>query len=197
MLTLNSRIDTPLHRWPAGVKLAGLCAVSVALFAAPASITGAALLLVAACYGAQGRDFATQGLAMLRPLWPFAVILILWHVATRDMVQGATILARLVTLVALANLVTMTTRLDDMLAVVERLATPLARVGLPPRTLALAIALAIRFTPVLMDKAENLRTAWRARSPRQPGPGIVLPMVLLALDDADHVAEALRARGGI
>jgi len=35
-----------------------------------------------------------------------------------------------------------------------------------------------------------------ARSRRRPGWQLVLPLSLAALDDADHVAEALRARGG-
>ena len=84
-----------------------------------------------------------------------------------------------------------------MMALVERLAAPLARVGVAPRVLALAMALVIRFTPVLMGKAEMLTQAWRGRATGRAGWRIVVPLVLVALDDADHVAEALRARGGI
>jgi biotin transport system permease protein len=104
---------------------------------------------------------------------------------------------RLVTAVALANLVTLTTRLDAMMAVVERAARPLERFGLSPRVLAVAIALVIRFTPVLLLRAGQLMEAWRARSPRRPGWRVVVPVTLAALDDAEHVAEALRARGGL
>ncbi len=196
MLTLTSPVETALHRWPAGVKLAALSVASVGVVAYQMLIWPAAVA-VAAVYLLQGRDFARHGLAMLRPLWMIVVILALWHLWTGAWAAGALILARLVTLVALANLVTMTTRLDDMLNLLERLASPLARIGLPPRTLALAIALVIRFTPVLLAKANMLHLAWRARSARRPNARIVLPLVLMALDDADHVAEALRARGGL
>ena len=55
----------------------------------------------------------------------------------------------------------------------------------------------IRFTPALIGKARQLALAWRARSPRRPGWRVVLPLTLGALDDADRVAEALRARGGL
>jgi biotin transport system permease protein len=73
----------------------------------------------------------------------------------------------------------------------------LARLGLSPKVLAVSVALVVRFTPVLMDKVTQLMQAWRARSARRANWRVVLPAVLIALDDADHVAEALRARGGL
>ena len=106
------------------------------------------------------------------------------------------ILLRLLSALALANLVTMTTRLSDMIDVVRLLTRPLAKLGLNPAALDMAIALVIRLTPVLAQKGRNLTQAWRARSPRKPSWRILLPFTVLALDDADHVAEALRARGG-
>ena len=68
--------------------------------------------------------------------------------------------------------------------------------GQPTRTLALAIALTIRFLPVLSDRLSRIAEAWRARSARRPGWRILVPATLATLDDADQVAEALRARGG-
>ena len=98
--------------------------------------------------------------------------------------------------IAAANLVTMTTRMADMIAVIEVLARPFA-FALPPRRLALAIALVIRFIPVLAERMGHLRDAYLARSAgKQAGWRILGPAALAALDDADHVAQALRARGG-
>ena len=54
----------------------------------------------------------------------------------------------------------------------------------------------IRFTPVLAQKGAALAMAWRARSRKRAGWRVIMPFMVLALDDADHVAEALRARGG-
>jgi biotin transport system permease protein len=144
-----------------------------------------------------GLSFAWFGAAMLRPLWPFLVILGIWHGWTGEWAAGLLIGGKMLVAVAMANLVTMTTRLDDMIGVVERVARPLARFGVQPRVLAVAIALVIRFTPVLMDKAGQLGQAWRARSAKRVNWRIVLPISLMALDDADHVAEAIRARGGL
>ena len=78
-----------------------------------------------------------------------------------------------------------------------RLLAPLRHLGIRTAPIGFAMALVIRFTPVLFAKAGTLIDAWRARSPRRPGWQVVMPIALLAIDDAEHVAEALRARGGL
>lgn len=197
MLTLTSPRETPLHGWPAGAKLAALCLFTLALFqvTSPLWLAGVAVALT---FGhlALGRDIGAAGLRLLRPLWPFALIVALWHLALRDPSGGAVILLRMGITVAAANLVTMTTRLSDMLAVLMRLLAPLSRFGLPGDRIALAVALVIRFIPVLSDRIALIRTAWSARSPRPPGWRLMIPAALAALDEAEHVAESLRARGG-
>ncbi|RUS58586.1 energy-coupling factor transporter transmembrane protein EcfT [Pseudorhodobacter sp. E13] len=198
MLTLTSPFETPLHRLPAGLKLAALALASIGLMAMQSLwALGVAGVAVVCLYLAFGRGFAGYGLRLLRPLWPFVLIIALWHGWTGEFAAGGIIAGRLLLAVALANLVTMTTRLEDMMTLVERLARPLARFGLSPRVLAVAVALVVRFTPVLMDKAGQLMQAWRARSARRVNWRIVLPISLMALDEADHVAEAIRARGGL
>jgi biotin transport system permease protein len=90
----------------------------------------------------------------------------------------------------------MTTELSEIIALLTRLARPLRRFGLQPSVLALSVALMIRFVPVMLLRHDQIIESWRARSPRRPGWRILLPVLLAALDDADRVAEALRARGG-
>jgi biotin transport system permease protein len=196
MLTLTSPVETWAHRWPAGTKLAALAAVTTTLFlvTSPWLLAGAGIA-VATLYLTAGRGFAASGLRQLRPLWPFVLIVGLWHLWTSDASAGVAILARMVTAVALANFVTMTTRLADMLTVFEHLARPFAPI-LPPRRLALAFALVIRFIPVMLERMELIRQSWAARSPRRARWRVLVPATLAALDDADRVAEALRARGG-
>lgn len=195
MLSLTSEIKTPFHALPAGRKMLVLLVVSAIAFWITRPAVALALLAgVAALYLVGGRQFARQGLAALRPLLFFVVIILIWHLVTKDISGGVLIIARMVALVALANLVTLTTSLTEIL---DRLDSAMTALRLPIRLrtrLALAIALVIRFTPVLAQKGTALSEAWRARSPRRPRWRIAVPFVLLALDDADHVAEALRAR---
>ncbi len=197
MLTLTSPVETPFHRWPAGVKLALLCGFTLWVFAAPGlGWLLASLALVGLCYGRCGWHVSRAGLIMLRPLWPFVVVVGLWHGWSGDGMGGAQVIVRLLAALGAANLVTMTTGLAPMIRVVEWLARPLSPI-LPPRRLALAFALVIRFIPVLGQHAETLSAAWRARSPKAPRWRILPPLTLCAIDEADRVAEALRARGGV
>lgn len=198
MLALTSSTETPYHRWPAGPKLA---AVSVAVFVlylvqAPA-LLALALVAVILAYLAAGRGFLAEGLRQLRPLWVFVAVVLVWHGLAGDPLTGLAVSLRLAAAVGLANLVTMTTRLDDLTEVVLRLLAPLRHLGIRTAPIGFAMALVIRFTPVLFAKAGTLIDAWRARSPRRPGWQVVMPIALLAIDDAEHVAEALRARGGL
>lgn len=195
MISLISPVRTRAHDWPAGAKLAGLCAASTGLFMVQGVWPhAAALALTGALYAMPGPAFLRTGLTALRVLLPFVLLVMVWHILTRTTGAGIAISLRMLTLVALANLVTMTTRLDDLVGVLHALTAPLRSLGLSTRMLELGVPLVIRFTPVLIGKASQLGQAWRARSHRRPGWRILLPLSLQALDDADQVAEALRAR---
>lgn len=198
MISLSSPVETRAHRWPAGVKLALLSVTTLGLFFIDSVLIHSLILLTTvSLYALPGKLFFLSGLRNLRILWPFILILLVWHGVTDELAQGGMIAMRLVSAVALANLVTMTTRLTDMIEVVRFLARPLRRVGLKTRALELAMALVIRMTPTLVSRGKVLSQAWRARSNRRAGWRVLLPFTVLALDDADHVAEALRARGGV
>jgi biotin transport system permease protein len=197
MISLTSPVKTRAHSWPAGAKLGALCIASIVLFAMPIlAVQAAVAAVVLLVYALPGMVFLRHGLRRLRPLWPFGVVLLAWHVWTGTPQEGAMVGLRMFNAVALANLVTMTTTLEAMMAVVHMLLSPFARFGLQLRPIELAAAMVIRFTPVLAQKGSALALAWRARAHRRAGWRVILPFMVLALDDADHVAEALRARGG-
>jgi biotin transport system permease protein len=197
MLTLTSPVETWAHPLPAGLKLAALALATTALFALsgvlPLALAFAATLGLVAT---GGRKFARAVLRLLWPLWPFVIVVAVWHLWIGELEGGLVIILRLMTAVTLANVVTMTTRLSDMIAVFQWLARPLAPLGLSPRRLALALALVIRFIPVMLVNLTRITDAWSARSRRRPRWRVLVPATLAALDDADRAAEALRARGG-
>lgn len=198
MISLSSPVRTRAHGWPAGAKLLALCIASVVLFAVPdLTFQLAAAVMALLLYVLPGQVFLRYGLGRIWPLWPFVVVLLVWHVITGALLEGAVIALRMVTAVALANLVTMTTSLEAMMGVVRRLLRPFVRFGLNLRAIELAAAMVIRFTPILADKGAALALAWRARARRRAGWRVIVPFLVVALDDADHVADALRARGGI
>ncbi|SJL82612.1 energy-coupling factor transporter transmembrane component T family protein [Vibrio palustris] len=198
MISLTSPVNTRAHHWPAGQKLAALCITTLTLFFIENIIIQASVLLLVLClYALPGWSFFKHGWKALSLLFPFIVLVGIWHVWIGEYQEGATLILRLLSTVALANLVTMTTRLSDMVDVVSLITRPLQKIGLNPHALEVAIALVIRMTPVLITKGQSLKWAWQARSYKRSGWRILLPFTILALDDADHVADAIRARGGI
>lgn len=198
MISLTSPVETRAHGWPAGGKLGALCIVTIVLFAVTSLLAHLVFFAgMLTLYALPGARFFRTGIGRLRMLWPFIVLVVLWHFVIAEVEGGIVIALRMVTAVGLANLVTMTTRLSDMMGVVRWLSAPLRRFGINTRSIELAVALVVRFTPVLADKGQHLTQAWRARATRRVGWRIVLPFVILAIDDAEHVAEALRARGGL
>ena len=197
MIGLTSPVRTIWHRVPPGPKLLALIGVTGVAMVLDRPLPLAVMLaVVVLAHAAGGRVFLRHGAQTMRPLLPLILVLGAWHLVLGEPQAGGVMILRIAVAMTAANLVTMTTRLDAMIALVTRVARPLSPI-LPPRVLAMAIALMIRFMPVMAARHAAARDAWRARSPRRPGWRVVPPVLLGTLDDADRVAEALRARGGM
>ena len=202
MLGIYRHGTSPLHRARPGMKLAGLALMAIALFtpASPAGIVavslGAAFATVAG-YGLAGIP-ARIAFAQIRPaLWILGMIFV-FHAIMGDVVTGALIVARFILLIALAALVTLTTRVSEMIATIEAGLAPLRRF-IDPGRVAMCLVLAIRFVPVLANEAHALQEAQAARGGKRAGPGafirLAVPLILRGLRLSETVAEALYARG--
>lgn len=197
MLYFDSPVMTHWHRVPVVWKLLGVCICSVVLFLIDAlPLQLAALLTCCLLYLSAGLTFFYAGLKRLQFLWPFIIIILVWHGLTGTAMQGLGITLRLSSIIALSNLMTMTSRLSDLLELVQRAFKPMRKLGVNTRPIEIAVALVVRFTPVLIVKGGLLVEAWRARSNKRNHWRIVFPFCLVAIDDAERVAEALKARGG-
>ncbi|SNS97074.1 biotin transport system permease protein [Geodermatophilus saharensis] len=189
-----------VHRLPAGVKLLALVVLAVALFALP-SVTAAAAALAGVV--AVGLLVARLPAAVLtrqaRAVVWWLLVLLLVHAVTTDLRTGTHVALRLLTLVLAAAVVTATTRVSEMVRVVERLCAPLRLVGVRPARVGLAIAMALRFIPVLVERADRIRAAQAARGGTARGVRAlrttVAPLLVQVLQMAHDVSEALDARG--
>jgi len=197
MLSFDSPQITPWHPWPVAFKFIALCATSLLLFIFDSvGVQVIALIVCAVLYLVCGRSFLWLGIKRLFFLWPFFLVVGAWHIYSNTPQQGVMILLRLLAVIGLSNLVTMTSRLSDVLDMISRALSPLRALGVNTRPVELAVALLVRFTPEFVKNASALKDAWRSRSNKRPGWRLVFPMSLSAIDDAEQVAEALRARGG-
>ncbi|PAM93019.1 cobalt ABC transporter permease, partial [Flavobacterium sp. IR1] len=93
---------------------------------------------------------------VLMTLGPFAI-----HEG--GVMNGLFIATRLLTLVMLTSLITLTTSPIDLTDGVESLFTPLKKVGLPAHELALMMSIALRFIPTFMQETEKILKAQMAR----------------------------------
>ncbi len=198
MLSLALPQRSWAHRLPAAAKFAALAGAMVALMQM-GSLAGQAmgLVAVAGLTASLGRQAIRLSLRAMRPLLWIVAVILLWEAWQGRALAGGVFGLRVFVMVGLANFVTLTTPLPEIVALIERMAQPLARFGLSPRIPALAVGLALRFIPELRARHAVLQDAWRARSRRRAGGRLVAPLAFSLLDDADHLAEALRARGGI
>lgn len=184
-----------LHRLPAAVKLAGLAVVITGLLVlgdlrwlAPAAAGIAGLYAVA-------RIPARLALAQVRPLLWFGGVLLVVQLLLTDWQHAVAVVLTLVSGVALAGLVTLTTRVGAMLDVVERLLGPLRRVGVRPDRVGLVLALTVRGVPLIAGIAGTVRDAHRARGVTGRPWALLVPVVVRVLRHADTLGDALAARG--
>ena len=187
---------SPLHRCPPGPKLLvlALAGTGLMLVSHPAGMLAALLLtLLGFRLAGFGR---TQIRAQVRPLLAMLAVLFLVQGWLAGWGMAALIVLRLLTLMLLAALVTLTTRTEDLIATLERLLTPLAPLGVNPAKVGLAVALALRFLPVIRDEAERVREAQAARGLGTHPLALILPLIVRVLKAADEVAEAIEARSG-
>ncbi|MFC4061303.1 energy-coupling factor transporter transmembrane component T family protein [Planomonospora corallina] len=184
-----------LHRLPAGAKLAGLavCCTVLVLLRSPAALAGAAAV-VAALYALSGVG-AAAAWAQVRPVRWFAVVLFGMQLLVADLPGAVVVTARIVLAVALAGLVTLTTRSAAVLACLERALSPARLVGLDPFRLSLLLSLTLRSVPVVAALATRVREAARARGAERSARAFAVPLVVAALRHADALGEALAARG--
>ncbi|OPG11494.1 energy-coupling factor transporter transmembrane protein EcfT [Microbispora sp. GKU 823] len=184
-----------LHRLPAGAKLAGLAVSCTALLLlrSPAALTGAAAAVVL-LYAVSGVGLAAAW-AQVRPVRWFAVALFGVQLVFADLPTAASSTLRVVLAVALAGLVTLTTRTSALMACLERCLAPARFAGLDPFRLSLLLSLTLRSVPVIADLVTRVREAQRARGVERSPRAFAVPLVVGALRHADALGEALAARG--
>ncbi|WP_104432583.1 CbiQ family ECF transporter T component [Kineococcus xinjiangensis] len=186
---------SPLHRARAGTKLLALAVGASALAwqrSVPAVAVGA--LVVAAAVAVAGMP-ARWVWEQLRPLRWVLLLVAGFQVLTQDWRLALVVCATLALAVLAAALVTATTRMQELLDVLQRLLQPLRRVGVDPDRVALLLALTLRAVPVLQGLIAEVGDARRARGCERSLRALLVPLLIRTLRHADNLGEALAARG--
>jgi biotin transport system permease protein len=194
MISLYISQKTWLHRVPAGTKLLALAAISIVVL----PVGNILFLALGGCvatgiYLSMGRPGISRliGLKAMLPLilglGIFQGFVISWELAALSV-------TRLLLMIMLADLVTATTPMQEMMRVILPWLRPLRVIGVDPKKLSLAVALVIRFVPVLLAQWQAQSEAWSARSKKRSGFKLIAPFMNETLRRTDHVAEAIVSR---
>lgn len=184
-----------LHRSGAGVKLLGMLLFSTVLMVMRSPVTVVVgSVVVALLYGVAGFGLRTLA-AQAWPLRWFVVVLVPFQWLTSGWQVAVTVVGTLVVAVVGAGLITLTTRVTDLLDVIARVLEPARAVGVDPDRVALLLALTIRAVPVITGTFHEARDARRARGLERSTRALVTPIVVRTIRHADRVGDALAARG--
>lgn len=184
-----------LHRVPAGVKLASLALSAIVIMAAVHDLVsaGIALSATALLYVAAGFHDAT----ILRETWRLRWLILVLGAALAVFVSPEVAVvntSRVVVLILLAALLTLTTPVGALLDTLHRLLRPLRPLGVNADAVALTLLLTLTLVPFIADVLSQVRAAHAARGVRM-GRHALLPVVVRVLRHADDVGDALSARG--
>lgn len=183
-------------RLSVGQRLLGMLGAEVLLVLLVRSLPllGAAVALVAFAYARAGVR-PGEAWRALRLVLIFAVLVGAVQSIVLPWQRALVIAGVLVLAVAIAALVTLTTATSDLLDALEQALEPLARFGIDPERVALTLALTARTIPVIAGFGRRLQETGRARGQRLGPVTYAVGLVVLTLQHAERVGEALRARG--
>lgn len=196
MTGLYSAGHSLIHRLPAGFKLLLLCGAGIGLFyitdwrAMLGMLAGCMLLYPLA------RVPLRLLLRQLYALFWLIGLLAAFQWWTQGWQVATTASARLLTLLLLANLLTITTRTTAIIDALTRALKGLRFVGLNPERISLTISLTLRFLPVIIEVTHEVRAAQKARGLEFSLLATAVPVIVRTLKMADDIADAIDARQG-
>ena len=185
-----------VHRIPAGVKVLVFAALTlaIALTAGGAWTLPAAGCLTAVLYLLAGLGIRPLLRQLCAARW-IVLVMLVTQVIFLPVPVALTNTGRVLIVIALAALITLTTRIPALLDATERALAPFRRFGVNPAAIGLLLALTITAIPVIGGFATAIREAQRARGAPVRLQRFVVPLLVMSLKHSDELADALTARG--
>ncbi|NLY62806.1 MAG: energy-coupling factor transporter transmembrane protein EcfT [Erysipelothrix sp.] len=127
------------------------------------------------------------------------------NIYTDSILQTLYIIVRLVIMISLTTILTVSTKPMDLTFAIEDLLTPLKVVKVPAHEIAMIISIALRFIPTLLDEANRIMKAQASRGVDfQDGTlrdkigsilALIIPLFASSFQRAEELADAMEARG--
>ncbi|WP_455479060.1 energy-coupling factor transporter transmembrane component T family protein [Bartonella sp. B23] len=194
MIGLYFHQDTFIHRLRPGGKLLFLVVCATSLFMVSSIfILLPFLLFVSLLYRVAKIPFKNV-LKQLKAMGLFLVLIFVFQVLFKNWSTGFEVILRLLSLAFLASLLSLTTKVSDMVNAIETWLQPFQRFGINPSKFSMVLSMAIRFIPVISEKFNEVREAQRARGFDASIIALAMPLIIRTIRMASEVAEALDAR---
>ncbi|WP_239745400.1 energy-coupling factor transporter transmembrane component T [Mammaliicoccus sp. F-M27] len=136
---------------------------------------------------------------------PVVLDLKLFTIEQNGIQQGAFIVLRLVLLVMISTIMTLTTSPISLTDAIESMLRPLKKIKFPVHELAMMMSISLRFIPTLMDELDRIIKAQTSRGSDVTAGSIfnrlkaiiplLIPMFISAFKRADDLAVAMESRG--
>ena len=127
------------------------------------------------------------------------------HVTREGLIQALFMGTRLVILVSITSLLTLTTTPIVLTDGIEKMLNPFKPIGVPAHELAMMMTIALRFIPTLIEETEKIMKAQAARGADFESGNLIkrinalipilVPLFLSAIQRAEDLALAMEARG--
>lgn len=214
--------DSWIHKLDPRTKLLGTFAFVIIIFLANNWVTYGLLIaytLIALLASKIKLSFFWQGIRPLIWVILFTVLLQIlftnggevyfqWgfiQVTSDGIINAIFIFLRFVLIISFSTLLTLTTAPLQLTDAIESVMKPLRIFKFPVHEVALMLSIALRFVPTLMDEAQKIMNAQRARGV-DFGEGnifeqmkaiipILIPLFVSSLNRAEDLATAMEARG--
>lgn len=187
---------TAIHRAPAGAKFLALLAfILLSTFLVTTPLVAAVCLGVVALGYVVARVPLRTALGQILPVMPVLLVLGAFQWWQRGGEFALTTVLILLASVAAAALLTLTTRIAELMAAIEHGLSPFERFGLPVETISLAVSLTLRLIPLQLATVQEVLAARKARGAGFSLAAFGTPVLVRSIRRARLLAEALIARG--
>lgn len=188
--------DTIIHRIPAAVKflvLIGFILVtSLAVHTLPWA--AASLFLPLVLFPVARIPFRVALGQLVPPLY-LLVALAAFQGWQKDFLSAAIMFLTIYAAISAAVLLTLTTKVSEMMDSLDRALAPLRRIGVPVENITLAMSLTIRLLPLMLGTVVEVLDARKARGATASLTAFGTPVIIRSIRRARAMGEALQARG--
>ena len=193
--------DSIIHKLDPRIKILAVIALSAAAFLLETYYKFAMFSLFVLLLIILSKINFSSLIRNLRPFFFIFVFILLMYIffSRNQLDQGIRTIWRFILFIIIASILTFTTTITSMITAIEKLSAPLKLIKINPRTIALLIALTIRFVPALFLYADRIKDARLARLGSLKSPKhiklLFLPLLDRIFKSASTLSDAMVSRG--